>query len=159
LDRFMFSVQVDGHAHGSGCAGMNGGGQKPALAKILNSRQILELHRAIRELPASDHVVKYAVRLVRSTRPSDKRAPDFVRKYIHSGAGPRAAQDLVMGAKAHAVMEGHLSVTPADIRAVAPAALRHRIFTNFTAESEGVDANKIVERLVAEVEEPGLQAS
>lgn len=151
LDRFMFSVEVAGES----AEGRNQS-EKPVLVKILKAKQILELHRAMRELPVNDHVVKYAVRLVRSTRPSDKRAPEFIRKYIHSGAGPRAAQDLVLGAKAHAVMEGHLSVTIADVRAVARPTLRHRIFTNFTAESAGLDADKIIERLVAEVEEPGV---
>ncbi len=128
---------------------------KPQLNKVLNGAQIVELQKVVRELPISDHVVKYATRLVRSTRPGDKRAPDFIKKWIHCGAGPRASQYLVVAAKARAVIEGRLLVTTDDVRHAARPILRHRMFTNFTADSEGVDTNKIVQKLLEEVPEPG----
>ena len=117
----------------------------------------MELQRAVRELPVSDHVVNYAVRLVRATRPTDEGAPAFVKKYVHTGAGPRAAESLIVGAKAAAVMQGRLLVTPDDIRLVALPVLRHRIFTNFTAGVEEITADRLVEKLVAELPEPGEQ--
>ena len=127
---------------------------KVVLNKILNAVQINEIQRVVREIPISDHVVKYAVRLVRATRPTDMRAPEFVKKWIHCGAGPRAAQYLIAGAKARAVIDGRLLVTTDDVRSVAPPILRHRMFTNFTADSEGMDTDKIVKRMIAEVPEP-----
>ena len=99
--------------------------------------------------------MKYATRLVRSTRPSDDRAPEFIKKWIHCGAGPRASQHLVVAAKARAVIEGRLLVTSDDVRAAARPVLRHRIFTNFMADSEGVDPDKIVQKLMETVTEPG----
>ena len=108
----------------------------------------------MRELPISEHVIKYATRLARSTRPSDPRAPDFIKKWIHCGAGPRATQYLVIAAKARAVIDGRLLVTSDDVRAAASPVLRHRMFTNFTADSEGMDTDKIVKKLLDAVPEP-----
>ncbi len=157
LDRFMFSVYVDypSESEEESIAKATTSPQKYTLNKVLTARQILELQAAVRDLPVSDHVIKYAVRLVRSTRPNDQRAPEFIKKYIHCGAGPRAAQYLILGAKARAVIDGRLLVTTDDVRAVARPTLRHRIFTNFTADSEGMDADKIVKKLISSVEEPG----
>jgi MoxR-like ATPase len=157
LDRFMFSVYVDypSEREEETIAKSTTAPQSYTLNKVLTARQILELQAAVRDLPVSDHVIKYAVRLVRSTRPADPRAPDFIKKYIHCGAGPRAAQYLILGAKARAVIDGRLLVTTDDVRSVARASLRHRIFTNFAADSEGMDADKIVKQLLLAVEEPG----
>ena len=156
LDRFMFSILIDypEEADEETIAKVTTRPEKTILNKILNAEQILEIQRVVRELPISDHVVKYAVRLVRSTRPSDKRAPEFIKKWIHCGAGPRAAQYLIAGAKARAVIDGRLLVTTDDVRSVAAPILRHRMFTNFTADSEGMDTDKIVKKLIAEVPEP-----
>jgi MoxR-like ATPase len=157
LDRFMFSVYVDypSELEEETIARATTAPQKYTLNKVLTSRQILELQAAVRDLPVSDHVIKYAVRLVRATRPADQRAPDFVKKYIHCGAGPRAAQYLILGAKARAVIAGRLLVTTDDVRSVARPTLRHRIFTNFAADSENMDSDKIVKKLLEMVEEPG----
>ena len=157
LDRFMFSVYVDypTEAEEEIIAKVTTTAQKYTLAKILDARAIIDLQRAVRDLPVSDHVVKYAVRLVRSTRPGDARAPDFIKKYIHVGAGPRACQNLIVGAKARAVIDGRLLVTADDIRSVARPVMRHRMFTNFTADSEGMDTDKIVAWLLESVPEPG----
>jgi MoxR-like ATPase len=157
LDRFMFSVYMDypSEKEEETIAKASTAPQEYTLNKVLSTRQILELQAAVRDLPVSDHVIKYAVRLVRSTRPAEQRSPDFIKKYIHCGAGPRAAQYLILGAKARAIIDGRLLVTTDDVRAVARPTLRHRIFTNFSADSEGMDTDKIVKKLVEAVEEPG----
>ena len=157
LDRFMFSVYVDypTESEEETIAKVTTGAQKYTLEKVLHADAIIELQKAVRDLPISDHVVKFAVRLVRSTRPGDPRAPDFVKKWIHCGAGPRAAQNLLVGAKAVAVISGRLVVTCDDVRRVARPVLRHRMFTNFTADSEGMDTDKIVQKLLETVAEPG----
>jgi len=156
LDRFMFSIYIDypKEEDEETIAKVTTTQRKVELQKILNAAEILELQQAVRDLPISDHVVKYATRLVRSTRPSDKRAPDFIKKWIHCGAGPRATQYLVIAAKARAVIEGRLLVTCDDVRSSARPVLRHRMFTNFTADSEGVDTDKIVQKLLESVPEP-----
>ena len=156
LDRFMFSIHVDypSEADEETIAKVTTRPQNVTFQKILRADEILELQRVVRELPVSDHVIKYATRLARSTRPSDPRAPDFVKKWIHCGAGPRATQYLVIAAKARAVVDGRLLVTSDDVRAAARPVLRHRMFTNFTADSEGMDTDKIVKKLLEAVPEP-----
>ena len=156
LDRFMFSIYVDypTEEEEETIAKFTTAPQKIDLHKVLNGEEIIEIQQVVRKLPVSDHVVKYATRLVRATRPGDKRAPDFIKKWIHCGAGPRAVQYLVIGAKARAVAEGRLLVTTDDVRASAKPILRHRMFTNFTADSEGMDSDKIVDKLLAAVPEP-----
>jgi len=156
LDRFMFSVYVDYPTEDEEelIAKLTTVRTKQMINKVMGAAEVLELQECVRDLPVSDHVIKYAVRLVRSTRPADPRAPEFIKKYIHCGAGPRAVQNLVLAAKARAVIDGRLLVTGNDVRSVARPVLRHRMFTNFTADSEGMDTDKIVQRLVKEVEEP-----
>lgn len=156
LDRFMFSVYVDypTEAEEELIARRTTVRTQQAITKIMGSAEVLELQECVRDLPVSDHVIKYAVRLVRSTRPADSRAPDFIKKYIHCGAGPRAVQNLVLAAKARAVIDGRLLVTANDVRSVARPVLRHRMFTNFTADSEGMDTDKIVQLLLKAVDEP-----
>jgi len=157
LDRFMFSIYIDypSEADEETIAKVTTRERVLDLQKVLSGPQILELQNAVRNLPVSDHIVKYATRLVRSTRPGDVRAPEFIKKWVHVGAGPRASQYLILAAKARAVIEGRLLVTSDDVRASARPVLRHRMFTNFTADSEGVDTDKIVQKLIAEVPEPG----
>jgi MoxR-like ATPase len=156
LDRFMFSIHVDypSEADEETIARVTTRPEIVTFQKILRADEILELQRVVRELPISDHVIKYATRLARSTRPSDPRAPDFIKKWIHCGAGPRATQYLVIAAKARAVVDGRLLVTSDDVRSAASPVLRHRMFTNFTADSEGMDTDKIVKMLLNAVPEP-----
>jgi len=156
LDRFMFSIYIDypSEADEETIAKVTTTQRDVELKKILNGGEILELQQAVRDLPISNHVVKYATRLVRATRPADVRAPEFIKKWVHCGAGPRATQYLVIAAKARAVIAGRLLVTCDDVRAAARPVLRHRMFTNFTADSEGVDTDKIVLKLLAEIPEP-----
>lgn len=156
LDRFMFSIYIDypSEEEEELIAKFTTSTLKTVLNKVMDGAQILELQKTVRDLPVSDHVLKYAVRLVRATRPGDKRAPDFIQKWIQCGSGPRAAQNIIVAAKARAVIAGRLLVTTADVRSVARPVLRHRIFTNFTADSEGMDTDKIVNKLLEVVPEP-----
>jgi MoxR-like ATPase len=156
LDRFMFSIYIDYPTaeEEEEIARVTTRKNKIELQKVLTSKEILELQDVVRGMPVSNHVVKYATRLARSTRPVGEHAPEFIKKWIHCGAGPRASQYLVLAAKGHAVAEGRLLVTTDDVRAVARPILRHRMFTNFAADAEGMDTDKIVQRLLEEVPEP-----
>jgi len=105
----------------------------------------------VRDLHAADNVVDYALRLVRATRPADQGAPPVVRDWVKWGAGPRAGQALLLGAKAAALVDGRSAPAPDDVRAVALPVLRHRMLLNFQAEADGVDADQIVARLLEAV--------
>jgi MoxR-like ATPase len=157
LDRFMFSIYLDypTAAEEEIIARMTTAPSQSTINKVMGAEQILELQHAVRSLPVSDHVLKYTVKLVRATRPGNADSPDFIKKYIHCGAGPRAVQNIIVTAKARAVMDGRLLVTANDVRSVANPVLRHRMFTNFTADSEGMDTDKIVAQLLSVVSEPG----
>jgi MoxR-like ATPase len=124
------------------------------LDTVLSGADVLAIQKIVRRVPVSDHVVDYALKLVRATRPDLPDAPDFVNDWLSWGAGPRAAQYLVLGAKARTIFHGRYNVTCDDIRKLAIPVLRHRIFTNFNADAEGVDSVKIVEMLLKTVEEP-----
>ena len=124
------------------------GQQHRDLRKVMDGPQLLEIQRQVRDLPVSEHVVKFATHLVRMTRPTDPEAPDSIRKYVHCGAGPRAAQCLILGAKARAVLQGRANVACEDVRALALPVLRHRIFTNFAADSEGLTPDKLIQELL-----------
>ncbi len=122
---------------------------------VLSGQDIIAVQQIVRRVPTSDHVVDYAVKLVRATRPSSAEAPEFIRQFVAWGAGPRAAQNLVLGAKARAIMAGRCNVTTSDIRALAKPVLRHRVFTNFNADAEGVTPDGIVDRLLESIAEAG----
>jgi MoxR-like ATPase len=155
LDRFMFALKVDYPSADEelAIAKSTTGGELPELKALLKAEQVLHLQSLVRRVPVSDHVAGYAVRLSRATRPISPDAPDYVRTYVGWGAGPRAVQYLVLGAKARAIMNGTTNVSCDHIREVAPLVLRHRVLTNFAAEAEGVDADLIVERLLKSVSE------
>src|SRR5690606_29960713 len=121
------------------------------ISPMLNAEQIVELTQIVRRVPIADHVADYALSLARLTRRTLDDAPDFVRSYVMWGAGPRASQCLVLGAKARAVLMGRYFVTTEDVQAVAAPVLRHRIKTNFNADAEGITADEIVRRLLAYV--------
>jgi MoxR-like ATPase len=125
--------------------------------EVLTGEDLLALQRIIRKIPVSQHVVDYAVNIARATRPVDGTAPDFVSNYLTWGAGPRAAQYLVLGAKSRALLHGRFNVSTDDIRAVAHPVLRHRIFTNFNADAEGVSADRVVDMLIKAVAEPRVE--
>ena len=114
----------------------------------------MALQEIVRRIPVGDHVFKYAASLARATRPNESEAPAFVKECISWGAGPRASQYLILGAKARAALYGRNYATTEDVAAVALPVLRHRILTNYNAEAEGVTADKIIERLIKETPKP-----
>lgn len=122
-----------------------------ALTSMLGTEQILKLTRIVRRMPVADHIARYALRLARFSRNTEREAPEFAREYVMWGAGPRASQYMVLGAKARAVLAGRYFVTHEDIQALAPPVLRHRIRVNFSAEAEGIDTDDIIQRLIATV--------
>jgi MoxR-like ATPase len=126
-----------------------------APEEVLTAADIIHVQKVLRKLPVSDHVVDYAVALTRATRPGGKSAPPFINDWLTWGAGPRAAQYLVLGAKANAILNGRLNVGCDDVRRVAKPVLRHRLFANFNADAEGITTDTIVEKLIEVVLEPG----
>ena len=120
------------------------------VSPILTAEQVIELQQLVRRVPVGDHVFEYTVELIRKTRPSDPIAPDFVKEWIEMGAGPRAGQNLILGAKARALMEGRCYVSCHDVKALAKPVLRHRLTTNFNADSEGITSDQVISRIVDE---------
>ena len=156
LDRFMFMVNVDypPREDERTIVRSTTSEQNFELRFILGAKDILGIQKIIRRVPVSEHVIDYAVSLARATRPGTPDAPQFINEWLTWGAGPRAAQYLVLGAKARAIFAGRLNVTCDDVRKIAKPVLRHRLFTNFNADAEGMNAEKIVERLLTTIPEP-----
>jgi MoxR-like ATPase len=160
LDRFMFNIWVDyplPHEEEEILRATTGGARvdpKP----VLTQADVLQLQSVVRKVPVSDHVIKYVTRLVGATRPQNADAPQVTKTYVSTGAGPRAGQYLILAAKAMAILEGRIHVSCADIRRAAPPVLRHRILTNFAADSEGFTPLSIVKKLIEQVPEPGAEA-
>jgi MoxR-like ATPase len=152
LDRFMFNVQVDypSQDEEEKIVATTTSAYVATLERVLTAQQILELQQLVRRVPVADHVVRYAVRLARATRGRED-APEFVKQWVSWGAGPRASQFLVLGAKTRAVLLGRYAPGIEDVKAVAPAVLRHRIVSNFTAEAEGIKPERIIQELLKSV--------
>ena len=154
LDRFMFEVLVDYPTEDEEFAivRQTTADARPLVEKVLSFAEVTNLQTIVRRVPVADHVIRYAMQFARLTRrgprgqPSDD-APDFIRNFVSWGAGPRASQYLILGAKARALLNGRAYAGTDDVRAVAAPVLRHRIITNFNAEAEGVDSDEIVRRL------------
>ena len=156
LDRFMFDIRI-GYPKPDEelqIAKSTTSDVEIEVSKVLNGPEILHLQQIVRKLPVSDHVALYAVNLARSTRPDDEIAPAITKEFVNWGAGTRAVQYLVIGAKARAAIAGQYNVTCAHVRDVAALVLRHRVITNFHAEAEGMTPDKIVAQLLKEVSEP-----
>jgi MoxR-like ATPase len=155
LDRFMFNLYVDYPSDEELKAIIKNttAGVMATPEPVLTGADIIALRAAVRQVPISDHVLEYIVRIVSSTHPNKPASPEITRKYLAWGAGPRAGQYLALGAKSRALLRGNLQATVEDVRAIARAVLRHRIYTNFTAQAEGVDADAMVERLLKLVPE------
>jgi MoxR-like ATPase len=150
LDRFMFLVDV-GYPSAEDevqIVKTTTSSRQPALSKILSPERIVALQDLVRRVPVPDHVVRYAVDLVRHTRPKESGAPDFIAKNVSWGAGPRASQFLVLGAKARAILDGRFAASVEDVRASARPVLRHRVLPNFHAESEGITSLRLVEQIL-----------
>ena len=160
LDRFMFMVKVGypGKEDERTIVKNTTSDVVQDLQAVLSAADIMAIQRIVRKVPVSDHVVDYAVNLVRATRSGEKDTPDFISNWLTWGAGPRAAQYLVLGAKARAISRGRLNVSVEDVKQMAKPVLRHRIITNFNADAEGVDTDAVIEKLLTTVKEPGAEA-
>ena len=156
LDRFMFNIWVDYPNEEEEVAIITAttSGVQSTPQPVLTQEEILQLQDVVRKIPVSQHVIKYAIRLVRATRPQNEDAPEVTKKFVATGAGPRAGQNLILAAKAQAVLEGRIHVSCADIRRAAIPVLRHRLLTTFAADSEGLTSVDIVNQLLELVEEP-----
>ncbi len=152
LDRFMFNIWLDYPSFEEEIEIVRATTteHKPVVNQILNGEQILEFQDLVRKIPVADNVIKYAVKLVTATRPEETEL-DFIKDYISYGAGPRASQYLILGAKSRAAILGKFTPDIDDVKAVALPVLRHRIVTNFNAESESVSANEIVRRMLEKI--------
>ncbi len=153
LDRFMFSLNVGyPSAEEELQIGLTTTGSTIAKVQpLLDAETVLGLQQTVRAMPVSQHVGAYAVRLVRATRPGKECTDTFLKQYTQWGAGPRAVQYLILGAKSRAVLEGTTNVSCAHIRAVAPIVLRHRVLVNFAAEADGVSPDDIVRHLLENI--------
>ena len=157
-DRFMFNVKVDYPSldEEEQILEATTTGERAEVRKVLSAKAILYLQKQIRQIVASPFIISYVTRLVRATRPGDDASPEFVKQMVDWGAGPRAGQNLIAGAKAMAAMDGRPNVTTNDVRKVAIPVLRHRVSTNFQAQAEGMASEDIIDKLIAEVPEPNV---
>ena len=153
LDRFLFNIMVKypSRAEELDIVRSVTSDDEPQINAVVDGKSILEFQHVVRRIPVADHVSQYAVELVRSTRPDEPGVPDFVKKLMAWGAGPRASLNLILAGKARAALRGRSHVSVDDIRALCLPVLRHRIIPNFAARSEGMTADTLVERLLAEV--------
>ncbi len=154
-DRFMFKVFVKYPSYDEEfrIAESTTADLHPEVAEVLSGEDIIRLQQMVRRVPVAPFIIHYALRLVRATRVHEGDVPAQVKDWVSWGAGPRGMQYLLLGGKARAMLEGRLFVTTDDIRAVAHAVLRHRVITNFNAESSGVTPDKVIDRLIEEVPE------
>ena len=157
LDRFMFNVYVDypSSSEEQDIVKATTAVLDYRLEKILSPAEIVGFQKLVRRVPVSDHLVEYAVNLVRATRPREENALDFVKNWVNWGAGPRASQYLILAAKTKAILEGRPTPGPDDVRMAAFPVLRHRIVTSFNAEADGVDTLEIIKRILKNVREKG----
>ncbi|MBM3993656.1 MAG: MoxR family ATPase [Planctomycetes bacterium] len=149
-DRFMFKIFVNypSFKEEFDIARRTTTSTQEEIKPVLSGEQILDLQRLVRRVPVTDHVLHYTLALVRQTRLSEPGAPKFIKEWLSWGAGPRATQYLILGGKARALLKGRTHVQTEDIQALALPVLRHRILTNFTAASEGVTTDKVIERML-----------
>lgn len=152
LDRFMFNIWIDYPALNEEVAIVKSttSAYQAQLSEILGTEDILYFQELIRRVPVADNVVEYAVRLVNRSRPRVDGSPDYVNQWLNWGAGPRASQYLILGAKTRAVLHGRFTPDIDDVRAVAKPVLRHRLITNFTAEAEGISTLNVIEKLLGD---------
>ena len=157
LDRFMFLIELDYPSEEEEVliARTTTGEALPTLDHVLTAAEIIEHQHLVRRVPVADHIYQYAARLVRKTRPRDATAPAWIKPLVAWGAGPRAVQFLILGAKARAALHGSYMVRLEDIHEVALPVLTHRVITTFAAQAEGLDAKQIVKRLIEETTAEG----
>ncbi|HHT9120724.1 MAG TPA: AAA family ATPase [Candidatus Hypogeohydataceae bacterium YC41] len=155
LDRFMFQINIEypSLAEEMEIVRSTTSAFKPTLSRVFGPEEILAFQEIVLKVPVSDHTLSYAVRLVRDSRPTSKEAPDFVKKWISWGAGPRASQYLILGGKTRALLQGRYAVNTEDIRHLCRPILQHRIITNFHAEAEGITSLEVIDKLLETVKE------
>jgi MoxR-like ATPase len=150
LDRFMFNLWLDYPTFDQEVEVVRKttSASKPQLNNVMTAADIQRYQHVVRQIPVADNVIEYAVGLVSKTRPAGDKAPAFVKEYLNYGAGPRASQYLILGAKATAALDGRLTPSIKDVNSIAVSVLRHRIVTNFNAEAEGINSVEIINRLL-----------
>ncbi len=150
LDRFMFNIVVEYPSFNEeiNIVKQTTTVRNVEMKHVLNAQQIINYQQLVRKIPIADNVLEYAVNLAAKTRPATDKAPEIIKNYLSWGAGPRASQFLVLGAKCHAIVNGKYSPDIEDVKAVAPSILRHRIVKNYKAEAEGITVEKIIEGIV-----------
>jgi MoxR-like ATPase len=156
LDRFLFDIRV-GYPDEDAEVGIlrsTTGAALEAIRPVIDGEETRALQRLVRDIPAAEPALRFAARLARATRPADDSASETVKKYVRWGAGPRAGQALILGAKAHALLSGRFAVSPADIVRVARPVLRHRVLPNFAAEAKGITVDRIIDGLLEDVKPP-----
>jgi MoxR-like ATPase len=156
LDRFMFNILIDYLSEDDELevATRTTSDKQEELESVFTGNDMLDFAHLTRQVPIAEPVARFAVRLTQASRPGNRAAPDFISKWVSWGAGTRATQSLILGAKARALLKGRFHVSCSDIRAVAPPALRHRILTNFRAEADRVCVGDIIDKLLAMIPEP-----
>ncbi len=155
LDRFMFMIEVDypDRDEEIEIARSTTGASQPPLSHVLNAEQVIRYQELVRRVPVPDHIFEFAVDLVRRTRPKGDSSPEWLKPLVGWGAGPRAVQCLILGARARAALQGSYMVRQEDVEAVAEPVMIHRVLTTFAAESEGITSREVVARLVRELSE------
>ncbi len=155
LDRFMFLIELDypSAADEIRIARETTGSARQTLNRLIDGNKILAFQQLVRRVPVPEHLYEYAVNIVRRTRPNQPESPQWLKDTVGWGAGPRAVQYLILGAKSRAALRGAYMASLEDLEAVAPPVLTHRVITNFSAESQGMTSKKIVQRLIAEMRE------
>jgi MoxR-like ATPase len=153
LDRFMFNVVIDylPEADEVEVVKRTTSGKPKPIEPIFTGEDVLRFHNVVRRVPIAEDIVRYAVRLAAASRPGKPEAPDFINQWVNWGAGLRAAQYLVLGAKARALLAGRAHVSADDVRALVHSTFRHRILINYRAEAEGVNVERVIDRLVESV--------
>ncbi len=155
LDRFMFNIYVDypSEEEENVIVKSTTSAYAQDLDRVMGGEEIVRLQQLARRVPVSDHVVSYAVRLARSTRPHENNSFPYIRNWVNWGAGPRASQYMTLGAKTRAILDGRYTPSTEDVKAVSRPVLRHRIVTSFNAEADGVGSLDIIEKLLNDVKE------
>jgi len=155
LDRFMLNIYIDYPSENEELeiVKYTTGAREPSVTPVLNAEKIISLQRLVRRIPASDYVIQYAVKLVRNSRPESTEL-DYIKRWVRWGAGPRASQFLIMGAKTEAALDGRLTPGAGDIRDIAYPVLRHRLIPSFTADAEGITTDDIIKKLLEDIKPP-----
>jgi MoxR-like ATPase len=153
LDRFMFNINIDypNYEEEKEIVRKTTSQAINEVSSILDAEEIISIQKAILEIPVSDHVLEFAVNLTRSTRPADENAPDFIKKWVNWGAGPRASQYLVLAAKTRAALHNRLTPSEEDVENIAEIVLQHRVLVSFAAEAEGLKSRDVIKKLISKI--------